>query len=52
MAQACLLLAAALPRRELTPEGALGIVRYIQLGNHKAKVSHYRRAAESRDGPK
>ena len=53
LAQACQLLAAALPRRELTPEEALRLVRYTQLGNHRAKLSHYRRAARAsaRDGP-
>jgi hypothetical protein len=44
-------LAAALPRRNLTPEEAISLVRYIQRGNHKAKLSHYRQAVRARDGP-
>jgi hypothetical protein len=49
--QACLLLAAALPRKQLTPTEAIDLVKHIQHGNHKAKRSHYRRAARARDGP-
>ena len=51
MPQACLLLAAVLPRRELTPAEALALVRYVQQANHKAKVSHYRRHRKRRDKP-
>jgi hypothetical protein len=47
--QACWLLAAALPQRELTATAALALVRYIQGNNHKAKVSHYRRRRKRRD---
>ncbi|MBL7223834.1 MAG: hypothetical protein ISS72_08275, partial [Candidatus Brocadiae bacterium] len=39
--QACILLAAVLPRRTLTPGQAIQVVRYIQHNNHKAKVPHY-----------
>ena len=41
-----------MPRRELTPDEAIKLVRHIQHGNYKAKVSHYRKATRPRDGPK
>ena len=49
--QACILLAAALPRRVLTLSDALDVVRHTQLSNHKAKLSHYRRRLKRRDKP-
>jgi hypothetical protein len=52
LAQACLLLAAASPRPNVSPEEAVELVGYIQESNHRAKASYYRRAAQPRDGPK
>ena len=55
MAQACWLLAAALPRKQLTPTEAIALVQYIRHNNYKAKASHYRRRTPNtrpRDGPK
>ena len=52
MPQACVLLAATLPRKALTPDEAIEFVQYVQHNNHKAKVSHYRqRGAQLEDGP-
>jgi hypothetical protein len=49
--QACILLAAALPQRTLTPQEAIATIRYIQASNHKAKLSHYRHRLKRPDTP-
>jgi len=52
--QTCLLLGAALRRKELTPTEAIALVEYMQHNNYKAKVSDYRRDRSNtrpRDGP-
>ena len=51
MPQACILLATVLPRRDLKAAEAIATVRYVQHGNHKAKLSHSRRHTKRRDKP-
>jgi len=43
LAQTCVLLSAALPRKSLTSGEAIDLVRRTQRNNHKAKLSHSRR---------
>ena len=45
-----MLLAAALPRKELTAGEAIKLVQHTQHNNHRAKLSHCRRR-KRRDKP-
>lgn len=50
MGQARLLVAAAIPLKELTPAEALRRVRRLQRQNHAAYLSHRKRTLERLDG--